>query len=62
LAKRLMQIRPDLPIILCTGYSSLISEEKARGLGIKAFADKPLDIKDLSVLIRKMLDERKLLE
>jgi len=62
LAKRIMQIRPGLPIILCTGYSSLISEEKARGSGIKAFAEKPLGIKDLSVLIRKVLDESKLPE
>jgi phosphate/phosphite/phosphonate ABC transporter binding protein len=55
LARRMLQIRPDLPIILCTGYSSVLSEEKARSLGIKGFAFKPLAKNDLSVLIRKVL-------
>ena len=50
-----MQIRPDLPIILCTGYSNLISEEKARSMGIKGFALKPLAKKDIAALIRKTL-------
>jgi PAS domain S-box-containing protein len=56
LARRMLQIRPGMPIILCTGYSTLISEEKARGLGIKGFAMKPLAKKDIAALIRKVLD------
>ncbi len=56
LARRILQIRPELPIILCTGFSSLISEEKARIYGIKGFAMKPLAKKDLASLIRKLLD------
>ncbi len=56
LARRMLQIRPDLPIILCTGYSSIISEEKARSLGIRGFALKPLVKKDISRLIRDALD------
>jgi CheY-like chemotaxis protein len=55
LARRMLQIRPDLPIILCTGYSTLISEEKAKSLGIRAFLFKPLARKDLAHLIRKVL-------
>jgi CheY-like chemotaxis protein len=55
LAHRMLQIRPDLPIILCTGYSSLISEEKAMAMGIKGFALKPLAKKDIAALIRKVL-------
>jgi PAS domain S-box-containing protein len=58
LARRILQIRPFMPIILCTGYSSLISEEKARSLGIKGFATKPLTRKDIAVLIRKALEKR----
>ena len=58
LARRMLQIRPGMPIILCTGYSSLISEAKARSLGIKGFAMKPLAKKDIAVLIRKALDKR----
>ena len=57
LARCMLQIRPGIPIILCTGYSSLISEEKARSFGIKGFALKPLAKKDLAALIRKVVDE-----
>ena len=53
LAGRILQIRPDLPIILCTGYSSLFSEGKARSLGIKGFAMKPLSKKVIAALLRK---------
>jgi two-component system, cell cycle sensor histidine kinase and response regulator CckA len=45
-----------LTIILCTGYSNLISEEKARSMGIKGFALKPLTRKDITEIIRKVLD------
>jgi nitrogen-specific signal transduction histidine kinase len=56
LARRILQIRPDMPIILCTGYSSQISEDKAKAAGIKGFAYKPLAKKDIGDLIRKVLD------
>ena len=56
LAKRMMQIRPGIPIILCTGYSSTISEEKAKVMGIREFAMKPLLRKEIAALIRKVLD------
>jgi PAS domain S-box-containing protein len=59
LARRMLQIRPGMPIILCTGYSSVMSEEKARLMGIKGFAMKPLARKDIGALIRKILDEEK---
>ena len=61
LARRILQIRPEMPIILCTGFSNLISEEKARIYGIKGFAMKPLAKKDLATLVRKVLDGEKLL-
>jgi CheY-like chemotaxis protein len=59
LARRMLQIRPDLPIILCTGYSSIISAEKAQSLGIRGFALKPLVKKDIGRLIRDVLDGKK---
>ncbi len=59
LARRMLQLRPDLPIILCTGYSSLISEDKAKSAGIRGFALKPLAKKDLAVLIRRVLDTQR---
>jgi CheY-like chemotaxis protein len=56
LARLMLQIRPELPIILCTGYSTLISEEKAKSLGIKGFALKPLTKEGLGRLVRQVLD------
>lgn len=56
LSRAILQIRPNLPIILCTGYSGLISEDKARSIGIKGFAMKPLAFDDLAILIRKVLE------
>lgn len=57
LSKELLKIRPDIPIILCTGYSSIITEDEAKKIGIKAFALKPLIHQDLGELVRKVLDE-----
>jgi signal transduction histidine kinase/CheY-like chemotaxis protein len=56
LSERMLQLRPDLPIILCTGYSENITEERARAMGIRAFALKPLTMEDLSRLIRQVLE------
>ena len=56
LAQHMLQIRPNLPIILCTGYSNMISKEQAMAMGIKGFAMKPLAKKDIAVLIRQVLD------
>ena len=56
LARRILQIRPDIPVILCTGYSNIIDEASAKVLGIREFALKPLSKKVLSKLIRKVLD------
>ena len=57
LAKEIMTIRPDIPIILCTGYSEHITEEKAKQLGIKEFAMKPIRIHDIATTIRKALGQ-----
>ena len=59
LAVELMKIRPDIPIIICTGYSERTSEEKAKEMGIKAFTMKPLTMRSLANTIRKVLDEEK---
>ena len=56
LSRELMKIRPDIPIILCTGFNPKISEEKAKEIGIKAFAMKPLVRKDMADIVRKVLD------
>jgi len=56
LAQELMKIRPQIPIILCTGHSRLVSEEKAKEIGIKAFVMKPLVMRNLAETVRKILD------
>ena len=58
LAQRLMQMRPDTPIILCTGYSDTVTEESALGLGIKAFIIKPLNRLILAETVRRVLDKK----
>lgn len=55
LAKELLQIRPDIPIILSTGFSENISREKAATLGIKVFMMKPVTLEDLSRATRQAL-------
>ena len=55
LAQKMLGIRPDIPIILSTGYNELISEKQARALGIKAFLQKPIQINRLSETISKAL-------
>jgi CheY-like chemotaxis protein/Fe2+ transport system protein FeoA len=56
LAIAMMEIRPDLPVIICTGYSRRISETAAAEIGIRGFAYKPLVKADLANLVRKVLD------
>jgi two-component system cell cycle sensor histidine kinase/response regulator CckA len=57
LAKELLNIRPDIPVILCTGFSARMSEEKARDLGIKAFIMKPTLFQEIARTIREVLGE-----
>ena len=58
----LRQLRPDLPIILCTGFSHMMTEEKARALQLDALLMKPLVTHDLAVVVRRVLDGRPPLE
>jgi CheY-like chemotaxis protein len=55
-AEDLLQIRPDLPIILCTGYTEKIEVQKARSIGITEVLMKPVAIGDLAADVRKALD------
>lgn len=55
LAKRMLLIRSDIPIILCTGYSSLVDEEIAKKKGIREFAMKPLAREQIARLLYKVL-------
>jgi CheY-like chemotaxis protein len=57
LAREVRGIRPDIPIILCTGFSGTMTAERARTLGIDAFVLKPIMIHDLSGVIRQVLGQ-----
>ena len=57
LAKEILAIRPDIPIVLCTGFSETISEKQAKQLGIREFVMKPLVIKILGETIRRAVDQ-----
>jgi PAS domain S-box-containing protein len=54
-ARELLKIRSDIPIILCTGFSDVISEDKAKKIGIRKFIMKPLFKRDLARAIREVL-------
>jgi len=56
LIQEVKKISPDMPTILCTGYSSKIDEDKAKELGINAFLMKPLDLPKLLQTVRRVLD------
>jgi len=60
LSEKILEIHPDIPIIICTGHSSLINEEKATDMGISAFVMKPVEIQKLAKIIRKVLDKKTL--
>ncbi|MBI5591789.1 MAG: PAS domain S-box protein [Deltaproteobacteria bacterium] len=57
LAKEILNIRPDEPIILCTGYNEMITEENARSTGIREFIMKPVTINELSKKVAAALDK-----
>ena len=57
LAKEMLIIRADMPIIMCTGFSYVVDADKARAAGIRAFAMKPLTKREIAKTIRRVLDE-----
>jgi PAS domain S-box-containing protein len=59
LAKELVKVKPDIPIILCTGYSDNVSPQIAKEAGIKEFLMKPLTKRELAEAVRRALDADK---
>jgi CheY-like chemotaxis protein len=58
LAAELMKIRADIPVVICTGYSERMDEQRARDLGIKGLIMKPFTIRGLSKTVRDTLDRK----
>jgi PAS domain S-box-containing protein len=59
LAAELRQIRPDIPIIICTGYSERINEKRSEELGLQGLIMKPFTIRRLAKTVREVLDQKK---
>jgi signal transduction histidine kinase/CheY-like chemotaxis protein len=57
LVERILQIRPDMPIILCTGQGDQFSEGDAKAAGIAEFVRKPFNLASFSATVRKVLDQ-----
>jgi len=58
LAKELMSIRSDIPIILCTGFSEQVDENRAKEIGISAFVMKPIVMRQIANTILEVLDKK----
>ncbi len=56
LSKEILQIRPDIPIILCTGFSETIDEKRAKSIGIREYITKPIALHKIAGTIREILD------
>ena len=59
LARELVAIRSDVPVIVCTGFSERMNHEKAEAFGIKGFLMKPVVKSEMAHMIRRVLDEAK---
>lgn len=59
LAKELQQIRSDLPVILCSGYGQTLALDSLKSLGISEFITKPFDRRNISIVIRRVIDSSK---
>lgn len=55
LARQILEIRPEVPIVLCTGFSHMITPEKAKTIGIRAFLMKPLLLRDLGRVLHEIV-------
>jgi CheY-like chemotaxis protein len=58
LAKELLDFDPNVAIILCTGFSEKADAEKAKRIGIQGFLMKPVVLRELAEMVRKVLDEK----
>ena len=56
LAQKLLEIRSDIPVIICTGFSTKVDDAKAKEYGIRGFVMKPVVMGDLAKKLREVLD------
>jgi CheY-like chemotaxis protein len=58
LARALLSIRPDIPVILCSGLNEKLTHEKIKEIGIITSAPKTMDRRALAELVRRILDSK----
>ena len=56
LAKEILGLRPDIPVILCTGFSERMDNQVAKDIGIRKLLIKPIMLSELANTIRQVLD------
>ena len=60
LSARILKIRKDMPIVICTGFCDTFTEDMAQKMGIRKYILKPVSGRELSVIIRELLDGEKI--
>jgi YesN/AraC family two-component response regulator len=57
LVKSILDICPDMPVVLCSGFSELMNETKARAIGVRQYVLKPVMRIEIAQAVRRALDE-----
>jgi DNA-binding NarL/FixJ family response regulator len=57
LAEKILELQPDTPVILCSGYSAELSPEIIEKAGIRRYLPKPVGMKELAIAIREVLTD-----
>ena len=60
LARKLISIRPDIPVILCSGFPENVRPEELKEIGIKEFITKPISRQEIAAIVRAVLDGKEL--
>ena len=55
LTRELLALRPDLPIVICSGYSATLSEDDAHAIGVREYLQKPLEVDALTAVLARVL-------
>lgn len=58
LAREILEIRPDIPVIMCTGFNRSLTPESVKAAGIKKFLTKPLELEEFVKTIRDVFQQR----
>jgi two-component system, cell cycle sensor histidine kinase and response regulator CckA len=56
LASEILNIKPDMPVIICTGFSETMNQEMAKAIGIREYVRKPVSVVEFAATVRKVLD------